>query len=276
MNRNLQPFDNKTRRRYQPSFQKYRLALLEKIQAQTYKKAEGVIFLSDEAQRVTQQKIGRRCSNAVTIPHGIAPKFFNKPKRQEAFNRYTLARPFRLLYVSRINVYKHQEKVIEAVHLLRNEGYPVVLGLVGNIENRQSAKLLEKAVNEFDPFNDFVHHHGRTTQNELLEFYHSADAFVFASSCETFGQTLLEAMASALPIACARRSAMPEILKDSGLYFDPEQPLSIRDTLRRLLNSRELRQHLSQAARDEAKTYSWERCAASTFNFIKDVYERGN
>jgi glycosyltransferase involved in cell wall biosynthesis len=276
MNRNLQPFDDETRSRYQPSFQKYRLALLEKIQAQTYKKAEGVIFLSDEAKRVTLKKLGRRCSNTVTVPHGIAPKFFNAPKQQQPLNNYTAVKPFHFLYVSRINVYKHQEKVIEAVHLLRDEGYPVVLDLVGNIENRQSERVFKKALRRFDPQNEFVRYYGRVTQDELLEFYHSADAFVFASSCETFGQTLLEAMASALPIACAGQSAMPEILKDNGLYFDPEQPLSIRNTLQRLLDSSELRQRLSHAARDEAKTYSWKKCAASTFNFIKHVYERAN
>jgi glycosyltransferase involved in cell wall biosynthesis len=276
MNRNLQPFDDETRRRYQPSFQKCRLALLEKIQAQTYKKAEGVIFLSNEAKRITQKKIGDDCDNTVIVPHGIASKFFNVPKQQQSLNNYTAAKPFHLLYASRINVYKHQEKVIEAVHLLREEGYPVVLDLVGSIENRQSGRLFKRALSKFDSRNEFVRYYGRIAQDQLLDFYYNADAFIFASSCETFGQILLEAMASALPIACAGRSAMPEILMDNGLYFDPQQPSSIRNVLRTLLDSRELRQRLSLAARKEAETYSWKRCAESTFHFIRSVYERAN
>ena len=273
MNRNLQPFDNEVRKKYNLSFQKFRLVLLEKIQAYTYRRAGGVIFLSEEAKKVTLEKIGNGCNNVVTIPHGIAPKFFKEPKEQLPINAYSFKNPFRILYASRINIYKHQWNVIEAINTLRREGYAVVLDLVGNIENRQSHILLQKALKKFDPKSKFVHYHGRINQSQLLEFYHNADAFVFASSCETFGQILLEAMASALPIACSERSAMPEILKDSGLYFDPECPKSISRELRKLLKSKKLRQHLSNSAHKRAKTYSWETCAANTFNFIKSVYK---
>lgn len=273
MNRNLQPFDDETRKRYNPSLQKTRIALLEKMQAHTYKKADGIIFLSEEAKRLTLQKIGGGLSKVTTVPHGIAQKFFKEPKEQHSLDNYSFENPFCILYASRINVYKHQWNVIEAVHALRSKGYPIVLKVVGNIENNQSRKLFDEALNKFDPEKNFAQHYGRTTQEKLLEFYHNADAFVFASSCETFGQILLEAMASGLPIACAKRSAMPEILKDNGVYFDPEKPAAIADALRNLLNSKELRQKLSRSAYEEAKTYSWEKCAKSTFSFIRDVYE---
>jgi glycosyltransferase involved in cell wall biosynthesis len=273
MNRNLQPFDDVTRNRYNLSSQKIRLALLKKIQAKTYRKAAGVIFLSEEAKKLTLNKIGGELTNVKTVPHGIAQKFFNAPKKQQAMDDYTFNDPFRLLYASRINVYKHQWNVIEAVHTLRSEGYPIVLKLVGNIENNQSRKLFNKALNKFDSENNFVQYHGRTTQEQLLEFYHNADAFVFASSCETFGQILLEAMASALPIACSKRSAMPEILKNNGVYFNPEEPSSIRSALQKLLDSKELRQQLSRSAHEEATSYSWEKCAQNTFGFIREVYQ---
>lgn len=272
MNRNLQPFDIETRRRYNLSFQKMRLSLLEKVQAKTYRNAAGVIFLSREAKELTTKKIGNRIENTEIVPHGIANKFFKEPGKIQSNDSYSFDKPFEFLYASRINVYKHQWNVIEAIKKLREEGYPIVLKLVGNIENKQSEKLFSVARKRFDPKNEFVMHYGRTTQEELLKFYHSADAFVFASSCETFGQVLLEAMASALPIACAERSAMPEILKDNGVYFNPEDPISIAASLRKLMESKALREELSILAYKEARTYSWKRCAEQTFGFIKEVY----
>lgn len=274
MNRNLQPFDDETRRRYKLSFQKLRLFLLEKIQAYTYRRAGGVIFLSDEAKRLTLNKIGIDLPNVITVPHGISPKFFKEPEKQYELKKYSFKKPFTILYASRINVYKHQWNVVEAIYNLRKEGYPVVLELVGNIENKQTEKLLENALKKYDPERNFVKHRGgRITQDELLNYYHKANAFVFASSCETFGQILLEAMASGLPIACSNRSAMPEILKDNGVYFDPENPAEITESLRTLLDSNDLRKRLSVSAYQEAHTYSWKKCAKNTFDFIGEVYE---
>ena len=44
--------------------------------------------------------------------------------------------------------------------------------------------------------------------------------FVFASSTETFGISLLEAMAVGMPIVCSDKSSLPEVLQNGGLYFD--------------------------------------------------------
>ena len=81
-------------------------------------------------------------------------------------------------------------------------------------------------------------------------------------------------MASGLPIACSDRSGMPEVLKDNGRYFDPENTESICRALEELLLSRDLRASLSEDAFQEAQTFSWKECAARTFGFIKDVYNQ--
>jgi glycosyltransferase involved in cell wall biosynthesis len=91
---------------------------------------------------------------------------------------------------------------------------------------------------------------------------------VFASSCETFGQILVEAMSAGLPIACSNRSVMPELLGDAGVYFDPEQPAEIASAIRTLFDSPELRSRLARESFKKAKNYSWARCADETFSFI--------
>lgn len=82
---------------------------------------------------------------------------------------------------------------------------------------------------------------------------------------------LLEAMASGLPIACSNRGAMPEVLGEAGVFFDPEQPEDIARALRELMGSLHLRTKLAQAGYESAQQYSWGHCADQTFAFLADV-----
>jgi glycosyltransferase involved in cell wall biosynthesis len=106
---------------------------------------------------------------------------------------------------------------------------------------------------------------------ELLSEYQKTDIFVFASSSETFGITVLEAMGARLPIACSDRTGLPEILKDAGVYFNPEEPSSIAEAIRQLIESVELRKMLGERAYQYALNYRWDRCSSETINFIKEV-----
>jgi glycosyltransferase involved in cell wall biosynthesis len=108
---------------------------------------------------------------------------------------------------------------------------------------------------------------------ELPELLACADVFVFASSCENMPNTLLEAMACGLPIACSDRGPMPEILQDGGVYFDPEDEISIAAALRSLATDPALRQRLAKRSAELASAYSWRRCALETWNFLIQTLE---
>ena len=64
---------------------------------------------------------------------------------------------------------------------------------------------------------------------------------------------------------------MPEVLKDAGLYFDPEHPIEIANAIRRYLDSHTLRTEKANASFTLAKKYSWERCADQTLGFLAKV-----
>src|SRR5204863_6991078 len=133
------------------------------------------------------------------------------------------SKPFLLLYVSTVDVYKHQWHVADAVASLRREGLPVALQLLGAplpLGLRRLCRVLAR----IDPHKTFIHYDGMIAHEALESCYHAADAFIFASSCENMPNILLEAMASGLPIACSKRGPMPEILGNAGVYFDPDKP----------------------------------------------------
>jgi glycosyltransferase involved in cell wall biosynthesis len=105
----------------------------------------------------------------------------------------------------------------------------------------------------------------------LHDIYSAADGAVFASSCESLPNILLEAMASGLPNAASGLGPMPEVLGDAGIYFDPRDPGSIAATLRTLIEDERLRAELVTRGHCRAVQYSWARCASETFSFIREI-----
>jgi glycosyltransferase involved in cell wall biosynthesis len=105
----------------------------------------------------------------------------------------------------------------------------------------------------------------------LVERYRAADAFVFASACENMPNSLLEAMAGGLAIACSGRRPMTDILGDAGVYFDPDASASIAAAMSRLMHDDALRARLGAAAHARARPYDWTRCAHDTFAFLAGI-----
>lgn len=270
MSQNLLPFDGKEMFRYGASWMLLRLTLLRLFQGRGFKKAGGTIFLSEHARSMVIKQTGRLNGATTVIPHGINKRFFLPPRVQKSKDSFTPDKPFKILYTSVVDVFKHQWKVAEAVSLLRQEGYFISLDLIGPAY-KPSLKLLNNTLNRIDPERDFIHYYGAVPYDKIIDCYHRANAYVFASTCEAFGQVLLEAMASGLPIACSNRSPMLEILSDAGLYFNPEQPDEIADALRALIEDASLRGHMANRAYELANAYSWERCAHETFSFLTMV-----
>jgi glycosyltransferase involved in cell wall biosynthesis len=281
MSQNLLPFDRSESRRYGCTLRSLKLAALRLSQSRTFHRAEGLIFLTQYASRVVMPFVNRFWGQVrnlpfrgrtTIIPHGISKEFFCLPREQFAADRYSDDRPFRLLYVSTIDVYKHQCHVAQTVAQLRNHGFPVVLDLIG-LAYPPALKRLSKTVNRLDPAGKFLRYLGPAAYPGIADLYSKADLFLFASSCENMPIILLEAMASGLPIASSRRGPMPEILGDSGVYFDPESPQEIALAVRHLIESPSLRTALSKSAYDKARHFSWEICAHKTFSFMKEVAE---
>jgi glycosyltransferase involved in cell wall biosynthesis len=267
MSQNLLPFEPLERARFGLSWPGIRYRMLERSQAATFRRAAGVIFLTETARRVVTARTGPLSARVAIVPLGIADRFFQEPRpRREA----TAERPFRWLYVSIVNLYKHPWHVVEAVAELAHAGRPVALDLVGPAYPPALARL-EKAIAQADPDGRFVRYRGPLPHEALAEAYRDADGFVFASSCENMPNILVEAMASALPIACSDRGPMPEVLGDAGLYFDPENPSQIARAMERLMDDPEQSRGCARRAHERARSYSWQRCADETFAFLTEV-----
>ncbi len=270
MSRNMLPFEEQESGRYGWTLTRLKFLLLRLSQSRSFKHADGLIFLTHYAKEGVLKIIDTVEGSMTIIPHGLSTRFHNTPKIQRFITEYTFANPYRLIYVSIIDHYKHQWHVIEAVAALRAAGLPVELDLVGPAYPPALCRL-EASIKQWDPERRWVIYHGEIPYNELHLKYAQADLGIFASSCENMPNILLETMSAGLPIACSNRGPMPEVLGDAGIYFDPEQPLEIAQALRELIDSPDLRAKLIQAALVRTQAFSWERCADETFNFLVQI-----
>ncbi|AXR65045.1 glycosyltransferase family 4 protein [Leptospira mayottensis] len=271
MSQNLLPFEWNEIKRYGFSKNTFRFIMLYFIQSYTFRRANGVIFLTKFARDVVLKRIKIPLEKTEIVNHGINEKFFRKPKKQKNIQSCSIETPFRILYVSFLGEYKHQWNLVYAVGELRKAGYPVVLDLVGSPDEARPLQKLTRAIQNEDSKGEFIQYYSMIPYSEIEKKYKEADLFVFLSSCETFGQVLTEAMAAGLPIACSNLSAMPEILKGAGGYFNPLNVSSIVETLTLMINSEEMRSKVSQESFQLAKKFSWEKAADKTFVFLQNT-----
>lgn len=266
MSQNMLPFDAGEMNRYRYSTLYWKFCLLRNSQKRIFRNADGVIFLNEYARSHVMAQ-ARLKGDWTIIPHGVDPLFRSEPHPPRTLAECTEQNPYRLLYVSTVDLYKHQWHVAEAVAGLKQSGLPVTLTLVGSAYPPALLRL-RQTLERLDPHHCFIDYRGAIVHSQLPAFYHQADAFIFASSCENMPNILLEAMASGLPIACSNRGPMPEVLGDAGVYFDPEKPGEIAAAIKALIDQPKRAFQLAQQAYEHAREYSWERCARDTFAFL--------
>lgn len=251
------------------SWMRMKMRLLRISQGRSFRRAHGVIFLTQYARDTVSAALGGIRAKTALIAHGVEPRFVMIPREQRPVQMFA-DRPLNLLYVSIQMPYKHHLEVMQAVALLRKQELAVVLNMVGSNVGTYGEAVRNKRL-ELDPDQSFLHDMGHVDFGRLHELYQQADAFVFASSCENLPNILIEAMAAGLPIACANRGPIPEVLAEDGVYFEPESATSIAQAITDLANDVDLRTDLARRAWQRAQAYSWERCASETLDFVSSV-----
>lgn len=272
MSTNMLPFAPEEGARYGWTRDRFRFALLRAQQTLSLRRSSAVIFLTDYA-RAHITSVAGLPDDARTdvIPSGVNERFRSLPRTPRPLASYSAANPFRFLYVSDIHPYKHQWNVVEAVDRLHHDGLPVALDIIGYPAHPPSARQLAATLTRLNGSSDAIRFLGPISHDALPPIYRGAGAFIFASTCENLPMTLVEAMASGLPIAASQTRPMPDILGEGQIAFDPESVPSIESALRTLALDHERRGAIAQQAYDEAARYSWDECADRTFALLAEV-----
>jgi glycosyltransferase involved in cell wall biosynthesis len=245
------------------SISRVRLELLRIVQLRTLSNSKSNIFLSQHAAKVIQAN--REMPKFAIIQHGIDEAFLNISTLRDSLAPFE---PITCLYVSNAALYKHQWNVVAGIAKLRLQtGLDIKLRLVGGGKGLALKKLM-RSIAKYDPESNFVIFEQFVKNQEIAKRLGEAQIFVYASSCENLPITLLEAMAAGLPIASSDRGPMPEILGKSAVYFDPENPESIKNAVHKIIEDNDLRLRIQAEVKKLANLYTWKRCADLTWQVI--------
>ncbi|MBA2587652.1 MAG: glycosyltransferase family 4 protein [Alphaproteobacteria bacterium] len=93
---------------------------------------------------------------------------------------------------------------------------------------------------------------------DLRALYAGTDLYVQSSAAETFGRTVIEAMACGAPVLAARAGATPEILADAGRYYEAQDVEGCAAEIAAILQDQDLRAQLRAKGLQRAKDFSYD------------------
>ncbi len=175
------------------------------------------------------------------------PSHYNPAMREHLSNGNTHA-PL-LLYVGRLS----REKRVETLRPILDAIPSASLAIVG--DGPQRPELEAQFAGTRTKFTGYLYN------QELAQAYASSDIFVFPGANETFGNVVLEAMASGLPVVAPRAGGILDTVQDreTGFLYEPEDSAAMIYAVRRLVDSYCLSRKMGSAARQRAVTFSWEK-----------------
>lgn len=214
------------------------------------------IAVSKYAAAALTRRLSRSIHRKISIVHhGVRLTFVKAPR---AAGRDTF-----LLVVADIYIQKNLHIMLEAIELARRSFPDIRVRIAGKIVDHDYFWELQQIIGRLK-LQDNIHFMGHVDAHALVEFYRSCRVFVFPSTVETFGHPLVEAMACGAPIASSNTAAMPEILGDAGLYFDPLDSKDMADKIIRIYTDAALRAELGQRGQVRAQKFSLARTANET------------
>ena len=214
------------------------------------------VFVNSEEYKQSWIKRGFDPAKLKILPRGLDTELFHPGRRDSAFfEKFGASNgELRLLYVGRISREKDLDLLADAYRRLRKEGLPVRLFVVGH--GPYSEALAKSLPDAF-----FT---GYLRGTELATAYASADIFVFPSTTDTFGNVILEAQASGLPVVVSDSGGPKELVahKANGLITRSHNVEDFTDAIRALVTDQTLRERMANSARDSVTDRSWPRAFA--------------
>lgn len=194
------------------------------------------------------------------VPNGVDTKEF-PVKASDTFS----GESFTVLCVSRLTPRKGIRFLIQAVALLHPR-YPKLRLLIAGEGGEQEALMTQ--VKDLH-LNQEVQFLGRVEHNELVHVYQGADVFCLPSQNEGMSNTLLEALATGLPIVATVTGGTEELVVDgeNGYYVEKNNAEDIADKLTLLIEDREKCVAFGRASRLRAEAQSW-RAVADAYSQV--------
>lgn len=223
------------------------------------------------SQTTMQVLAAKGIENLALWARGVDSVRFSPHHRREEIRRRFISRPEQLLflYVGRIAPEKDLDILTQSIKQVNQTHQEKIRFIIAG-DGPYAQDMREQSDGN-------VLFTGYLQGAELSSLYASCDAFVFPSSTETFGNVVLEAMASRLPVITVRSGGVTDNVVDgqNGLLCAPRDEASLAEAMIRLADQDELREALAANALAHASSQSWNTIfdrLLGDYRFVLDKY----
>lgn len=187
--------------------------------------------------------------STVTIPNIVNLDRFRPRSPQHHSENYTLIVTRNLESIYAIDT------AIHTVDLLKSTIPNIRMLIAGSGPQENELKGLVTELG-LDGIVQFV---GRLGRDEIIDFYQNADVMLNPSSVDNMPNSILESMASGVPVVSTNVGGIPYMVDDevTALLVAPANPEAMASAVRRLYNSHGLTHEISCAGIKEVQKYSW-------------------
>lgn len=250
---------------YEDILTAYNMGILKKTMWRYCKKFHSQAVFTLTPSKETQKFIYTKgITRTKLFTRGIDFERFHPNHRSHSFRKFhNIEDKIVLLYVGRVSPEKGLSILRESMIRL-DEKYPGKIALIVTGEG----PMLEDLKTTMPKNVIFT---GYKQGHELAQIYASSDIFAFPSGFETFGNVVLEAMASGIPaVGVSKGGVMESIIPHrNGLLAQPDDADSFTQQLEEMIQNDEMRCQLGKRARKFAETRSWD----SIFKELMESYE---
>jgi glycosyltransferase involved in cell wall biosynthesis len=233
--------------------------------------ADAIIINSESLRSEVEKHLDVDPAKLRLIPEAVDHEVFRPDDPEQARRRlaeqYAVDGPF-VLFVSSLWPYKNCEGLLRAFALVKGDLDGHKLVVVGPGRDTAYVAQLHALADELGITEDVVWV-GGVALEDTVDFYRAADVFVYPSHNETFGLTILEAMACGCPVVTSDRSAMPETAGGAAVLADPGAPETIGGAILEAMGSAE---GLRARGLARAGEFTWAQTAKSTLDVYREVH----
>lgn len=231
--------------------------------------ADLLVAVSETARRDVARQFALPEDSVRVVSDAVSAEF--RPLPRQMLTRYGVADGQRfILYVGGISPHKNLATLVDAFAALRGEWKLVLVGDYQKDVFYSSYTALQEQLQRLN-LSGRVIFAGYVPDAELVHFYNAAEVLVLPSFGEGFGLPAMEAMACGVPVVASRAGALPEVVEDAGLLFDPHSARELEDCLRKLLENEPLRRQLGQNGLRRAAQFSWRRSAQNLLAVFEEL-----
>lgn len=210
------------------------------------------------------------------VPTGLdASRFYkeNSDKLKVLKLRHNLGykrKDFVMLFVGRLAQEKNVPFLFDIIEKTKNKNVKLLIVGYGPDEDKYKKEVKERCLEDRIKFT------GKVAWIDMPNYYHVSNAFITASTTETQGLTVIEALAASLPVICIDDDAFKSVVVDNfnGRIFKDEKECS--EIVEELSTNKLELENLTDKAEGSVKKYSLSSFAESVLEVYKVAITKHN